>query len=292
MRKFIKKTLKIHSKRQLINSIRISLLKTLYRRSFSTKDLITELQKLNIKSGDTLIVHSAWDSFFNYKEKPSDLIKGLEELVGENGNLIMPAYSIKNIYKSLTLDIEKDPTGAGLLAEIFRRFSSEIRTAEIHSVALKGPFKHKLSENLQLLDTPWGEMSSYSKLLKNKSKVICLGLEPWYLPTQYHCVEDLLFRKNDPYYKQFLKEKQNFSFFKENKLLFSTDYNVPESNFTRKQSRIRTLLILKKYFDRRYYRRYIFNGLSISYFDSNYLVKTLLSLHEKGITIYSKPRLK
>lgn len=150
----------------------------------------------------TVFVHTAWDEFYNFEGKPLSLIKILQELVGPEGTIAMPAYSL-HIDPSKVFDVTRTPTGAGLVPELFRRMRGVERSMNLyHSVAALGPSANYLIRDHHLSRTPWDRMSPYARLAEKDAVILCLGLpQSFGLGTSMHCPESLLYDEV-PYFRR------------------------------------------------------------------------------------------
>ena len=67
------------------------------------------LSKLGIRKGDTTVVQSRWNEFYNFKSKTNDIVKAIIDLIGPDGNIIMFAGSNFNL-ENPNFDTLKTPT--------------------------------------------------------------------------------------------------------------------------------------------------------------------------------------
>ncbi|MBQ1607625.1 MAG: AAC(3) family N-acetyltransferase, partial [Lachnospiraceae bacterium] len=59
-------------------------------------DIVTDLKKLGLKQGDTVMVHTALKSIGYVCGGAQTVIEALIEVVGEDGTIMMPTQSWKN----------------------------------------------------------------------------------------------------------------------------------------------------------------------------------------------------
>jgi len=129
----------------------------------SKEDIKTGLRKLGLKKGDTVGVHSSLSSF-GYVEGGADaVIAALLEVVGKNGNIVMPTHStnivevertpeeiamgVAWLYKILPYDPKETPCTTGAIPETFRKLKGAIRGSHLtHSLAAVGPKARELIE--------------------------------------------------------------------------------------------------------------------------------------------------
>jgi len=168
---------------------------------FGVRELRETFDRVNVRTGDTLFVHSAWNEFYNFDGKPLDLIRALQEQVGPSGTIAMPAYPF-HIDAAVLFDARRTPTGAGLLAETFRRLANARRSVHLyHSVAAIGPQAEYLTADHHNSLTSWDRHSPYARLAELDATILCLGLPGSFgLGTSMHCPESLLYDEI-PYFK-------------------------------------------------------------------------------------------
>ena len=163
----------------------------------SKVDLL-EMRKLlvkdfNIKRGDNIIITSSFGNL-NSSFSPNDLINLLQEIVGGEGNIVMPYYS-GNSYelakKKIAFNMKETPSAMGVLTQVFSE--SENVYKSIHptkSVVAWGHNAKEIIKNHEKSKTPYDFNSPYAWLYMNGSKSIGLGVKS--LP-MFHFCEDALF---------------------------------------------------------------------------------------------------
>jgi aminoglycoside 3-N-acetyltransferase len=130
--------------------------------------LVTDFQNLGLKKGMVLLVHSSMSSLGWVSGGPAAVILALEEVLGEEGTLIMPTHSgdlsdpglwenppVPEDWHQKIRDtmppFQKDLTptrGMGTLPECFRKQDGTIRSSHPHfSFAARGPEAEIVTEN-------------------------------------------------------------------------------------------------------------------------------------------------
>jgi aminoglycoside 3-N-acetyltransferase len=168
---------------------------------FGKAQLCEALASVGVAKCPVLFVHCAWDEFYNFEGTPPDLIEVLRSCLADDGTLAMPAYPL-HIDPSKTFDVRRTPTGAGILAEIFRR-SPEVRrgTHLFHSVTALGPHAEFLVGDHHKSLTSWDRNSPYARLHDVDATILCVGLPKSFgLGTSMHCPESLLYDEH-PYFR-------------------------------------------------------------------------------------------
>lgn len=159
---------------------------TLYQIKTIIKD------ELGIKQGDSVLVHCGF-GFLNADFTPHQLIKLLQDIVGNNGNIVMPFYP-PGLSKNWALsgrvfNPESIKCSTGILAQIFSELDTSISIHPIKSVCAWGKDAKSLVLGHEKSLHPYDELSPYAALSSlSNSKSIGLGVLNC---TMIHCAEDL-----------------------------------------------------------------------------------------------------
>ena len=164
------------------------------------KQIISFLEKLKIKKGDTIFFHGDSMGLFQVKgsgpkEKTDFFWKCVIEFIGKNGTIIVPSFTY-SINKKKIFDTNKTKSKIGQFSEDFRKNNLSGRTSDpIFSVCVYGKDKIKIKK--LPYSNSFGKNSIFDYLYLNNVKLICLGcgLEA---VTFLHYVEQAL---NVPYRK-------------------------------------------------------------------------------------------
>lgn len=117
---------------QIRNTFVTKVKKRILSQKDDTKDFLFHLSKLGIRKGDTTVVQSRWNEFYNFKSKTNDIVKAIIDLIGPDGNIIMFAGSNFNL-ENPNFDTLKTPTNTGIICEIFRRNQGVRRSIHYNS---------------------------------------------------------------------------------------------------------------------------------------------------------------
>lgn len=160
------------------------------------EDLKKGFQQLGLSNGDNVIVHTSLSGLGFVCGGAQIVIESLLETVGDNGTIMMPTQSWKNLdpetgvhweepkeWWQIIRDnwpaYEKDitPTNTmGIVAEMFRKWPGTKRSSHpARSFAAKGKNADYLVENHDLEDI-FGENSPIGKLYKLDGKVLQIGV--------------------------------------------------------------------------------------------------------------------
>ena len=163
--------------------------------SFDAADLENALIASGIRRGDTLLVHSSYDSFGGFRGKPTDVIAALERLVGPDGMVMMPTMpftgtALDYVQNGGRFDVKRTPSRMGLLTELFRRSDGVVRSRHpTHPVAIWGREAPTIAEAHHCARTPCGRGSPFEQLVRRNGKIVLLGTGIGVL-TFFHYVEE------------------------------------------------------------------------------------------------------
>jgi aminoglycoside 3-N-acetyltransferase len=158
--------------------------------------LAADLDRLGLKAGETVIVHSSLSALGWIAGGPVAVIQALLDILGPRGTLVMPAHSanltdpanwrappvpadwVDVIRASMPpYDPRLTPTGnMGQIAELFRTWPGVERSAHPNcSFAALGPQALRILSD-HALDSPLGERSPLARLYDLDAKVLLLGV--------------------------------------------------------------------------------------------------------------------
>ena len=259
---FIKKYIGHKKRAKIRRRLHKELDKLLYRKHYDAKEIISIMKSMGMQPGDVVFIHSSMREFYNYNGTAEELIETIESYLGPEGTLAMPAYPPKfwelsrtcltKDYKGnkapILFDVKETPTGAGYLAETFRKMPDVKRSINLqHSVCAKGKYADYLVSEHHLSRTCWDEKSPYYKLVTLNAKVFSFGLT-YFVPTIHHCCESILWGKYD-YFDQFFKR--------------DITYNYKDINGTVGCHRMQTIDIIRKPENKRFIKKYFEKSLFI-----------------------------
>ncbi len=167
------------------------------------------LLQLGIRRGDTLFVHSSFRAVNGFQGTPKDVIDCLTEIVGEQGNLLMPSMqyrssSYEQLQRNELFDVRKTFSKMGLITEVFRRTKGVFRSAHpTHSVLAWGREAARLVEDHDKCLFPCGRQTPFDKFRTLNGKVLFFDV-PFNTFTFIHYIEDLI--KNELPFPLYRKE--------------------------------------------------------------------------------------
>lgn len=257
----------------------------LYKQHYTSSELVKKMESMGMKKGSCIFIHSTWDAFFNYEGTEVDLIDMILDSIGPKGTLAMPAYPL---FHNKTFNVRKSVTGAGMLAEEFRKYPGVKRSVNTqHSVCAIGPLSDYLLSEHHLGETCWDEKSPYYKLSQVNAIIFCLGLGHSYLGTMIHCVESIN-RERVPYYQSFFSEKKNRHVYIDYDGI-EKEYYCYDITVERLFKPIPGTFFIRRYFNKDCFRFSRISNLTINAYQANLMIPRLIDLGKKGIDLYRKP---
>mgnify|MGYP002623000552 FL=1 len=270
----------------------------IWRKRYTASDLVQVMKRMGMRPGDVVFIHSAMHEFYNYTGTAEELILAIEDYLGPEGTLAMPAFPreawnllpqcLKAVYQGeegpVMFDVRNTPTGAGYLAETFRKMPGVKRSINIqHSTCAWGKHADYLISEHHLSRTCWDEKSPYYKLTLLNAKVFSLGL-PQFVGTVVHCTESMLFGKY-AYFDQFFRRELKYNYIDVNGNLGV--HEMLSIDIDRKPDR--KLLIVRKYFSEGMYVKTRLSNLTLVRVFAKYTHEKFMELARQGIVMYSEP---
>ncbi len=116
-----------------------------------------DLLELGVKPGDMVLVHSSMKAL-GTECAPEEIIDAMEEVLGEEGTLLMPALTYENVTaEQPVFDSAATEPCIGLLPRTFlHRPGVERSVHPTHSVCAKGKMAHRLTVSHSMDDTAVG----------------------------------------------------------------------------------------------------------------------------------------
>lgn len=259
--------------------------KLLYHKKYVASDIISVMKELGVHKGSVVCIHSSMKEFYNYKGTAEELITEILNEIGPEGTLMMPAfpkYSLVN-KENYVFDKENDVTGAGFLAETFRKYPGVIRSINVqHSVCAIGKYADYLTKDHHKTHDCWDKDSPWQRMIELNAIVINIGMPSFYIGTFDHCVESIL-QYEHPYWAQFFNKLEVYRYYDENHEIKTY------SNYTGNIERRTREKNVTKHFDETRMKSRRLSNLSIKAFYTKNCLNDMLELGRKGIGIYYVP---
>ena len=169
--------------------------------TFTTEDLIAEIDRQIETDWDILMVHSSVNGMEpTFDGSALELCQALIEYCGPERTLVMPAFNFgeegqgaREVLKSNPrFDLRRTPSTMGLLTELFRR-SRGVRQSRhpVYRVAALGPRAEELVEGQELAPGGMGPNTPFDYMARHNAQIIGIG-KNFGVMTQVHHVESLL----------------------------------------------------------------------------------------------------
>lgn len=160
------------------------------------EDMIREFERIGLKKNDVVMVHTSLKSMGYVCGGAQAIIEALIEVVGEEGTIMMPTQSWKNLDPEDGVHWDADesewqkirdhwpaydknitPTNTmGAVAEMFRQWPGSIRSDHpARSVCAYGKYAQELTKDHDLSNI-FGEGSPIARLYEFNGKVLLLGV--------------------------------------------------------------------------------------------------------------------
>lgn len=262
--------------------------KMFFHKKYSADDLVSLMCRMGMKPGSVVCIHASMMQFYNYTGTANELITKIIDAIGPEGTLVMPAFPVAPSipYEDYIFNPKKDKTGAGYLAETFRKYPGVLRSNNVHhSVCAIGKNAQYLIEGHTSGVNCWDEFSPWYRMCKLNALVFNLGLPRSYIGTFHHCVEGILY-KDYSYWNQFFSKNQKYNFLNEYGNVESY-YNL-EGNLIRKTRKKQ----VTRFFTPEEWKISRLSNLEVKVFYSYNALKKMIELGKCGISVYYLPSTK
>lgn len=151
--------------------------------------------RLDIHSGDTVMVHSSMDHL-NLDFPFFKVLPLLLDVAGRDGTLVFPTFSKESSHdflaRGLVFDVRNTPSHTGALTELARRHRHSVRSLHpTKSVCAIGPLAEELTCEHHLAPLAYHARSPFYKLMHHGGKIVGLGASTRNL-SFVHCVDDVM----------------------------------------------------------------------------------------------------
>lgn len=285
MRAAVKRLLGIQDFPLFRRNLRRHLGRLFYHKKYTAQDLVRIMQEMGMKAGSLVCIHASMKAFYNYCGTAEELIDEILRVIGSEGTLMMPAFPDKKLIQreGYIFDPLHDRTGAGYLAETFRKHPGVMRSISVqHSVCAIGRHAAYLTGEHQCSKDCWDGFSPWQRSVDLGALVFNFGLPRSYIGTFQHCVESRL-QEEHPYWAQFFSSTEHFRYY---------DAERRVCSYTNKVSRLervtRKRRVTRSFTSEEWQIRSISN-LEIKVFYTARCFPKMLELGRCGICIYKVP---
>ena len=253
-----------------------------------TKEILVQnLQSIGIQKGDSLLVHSSLSKMGFLENGPDTLIDALLEVIGPEGNLLMPSspnalLQLDFIKSNSLFDVHNSPSKLGAITEVFRKRNGVVRSLNAtEPVCALGPDAYFFTEGHFNEITPYTNKSPFYRLTEKNGKILYIGVTLANAGTSLHLLEDALDFKYPVYFPEVfdVKIKDATGTIYEVK----TKVHNPEYSKKRKCDELLPLFL-----EEQVCSKVKFGNADSYLFDSKKMFDSMLKNYiEKGITMYT-----
>ena len=143
--------------------------------------VVAALRETGLDSGDAVFFQSAMSSFGEILGGATTVVDALEEIVGEEGLLAMPAFpivggAVEYLSAKPVFDVRLTPSTMGAISERFRKLPRTVRSLHpTHSVSVRGPGAERLVAGHESAATPFGVGTPFAGLIERNAWQIWFG---------------------------------------------------------------------------------------------------------------------
>jgi aminoglycoside 3-N-acetyltransferase len=157
-------------------------------------DVEDALRRCGLGEGGSCFVQASMSAFGGFEEGPDTVLNALDAVVGPEGTIAMPAYSltgpaIEYLESDPLFDAEATPSRMGAISEGFRlRRESRRSIHPTHSMSVRGPDAEHLVAGHEAAQTPFGEGTPFPRLVERDAYQLFFGCGTGPM-TMYHAFE-------------------------------------------------------------------------------------------------------
>lgn len=153
------------------------------------------LTRLGVSRGDILMVHASQKQNSGFSGRPIDIVRALQEAVGDDGLVVMPSMTYTDsseafLQRETAMNVRTSPSKMGLISEVFRRGKGVERSlSPTHPLLVWGGRAAQFVQGHEQTDRPFGPDSPFQRLLDQNAKILCIDAIPETI-TYTHFLED------------------------------------------------------------------------------------------------------
>ena len=165
-------------------------------KGLSKNDLKDIFFKIGLREGDSVLVHSSLSKIGYVNNGPDDVVDALLELIGSNGNLMMPSSAngllqLDFVSKGEVFDVLNTPSVLGAITESFRNRDGVLRSLNyLEPVCAFGKDAKYLTDGHFGEVTPYTKNSPFHRLTELNGKILYIGVHLDNAGTSLHLLED------------------------------------------------------------------------------------------------------
>jgi len=184
----------LRSGRKQYRSARYRLRERLRPTAISQADVEAALRECGLSDGDACFVQAAMSAFGAFEEGPDSVLNALSGVVGPDGLIAMPAYSltgpaIEHLAADQLFDPQRTPSRMGAISEGFRLIPGTLRSIHpTHSTSVWGSGAEEISQGHETAATPFGEGTPFPRIVERDALQLFFGCGTGAI-TMYHSFE-------------------------------------------------------------------------------------------------------
>ena len=165
--------------------------------AYDKERLAAGLRAVGVRPGDSVMLHSAFQSTNGFRGSVEQLTDVFVDAVGPTGHLLMVSLpyrssSLEYLNKFRVFDVRKTPSMMGLVSEMFRRRPDVTRSLHpTHPVLVRGPRAEWFVEDHPESRYPCGPGSPFDKLVTMDGKAVFFDV-PVATYTFFHYLEHMV----------------------------------------------------------------------------------------------------
>jgi len=161
----------------------------------TTAQLVTDLHRLGLNVGVTVLVHSSLSQLGNVEGGADAVVDALVEVVGPTGTVLFPTLTgteRDGPQDPPVVDVRSTGCWTGRIPETARRREGARRSLHpTHSVVALGIAADQYAAGHETGQTPCDEVSPYARLIVEMGFILLLGGVTQESNTTLHCLEEL-----------------------------------------------------------------------------------------------------
>lgn len=149
--------------------------------ALSQADVEAALRECGLEEGDSCFMQAAMSSFGGFEDGPDTVLAALTSVVGPNGLITMPAYSltgpaIEHLAADPLFDANRTPSRMGAISEGFRLMPGTLRSVHpTHSTAVRGKGAEEIVAGHESAATPFGDGTPFPKIRDRNALQLFFG---------------------------------------------------------------------------------------------------------------------
>jgi aminoglycoside 3-N-acetyltransferase len=157
-------------------------------------DVENALRECGLTEGDACFMQAAMSAFGAFENGPDTVLEALRGVVGEEGLIAMPAYSltgpaIEHLAEDPLFDPHTTPSRMGAISEGFRLSPGTLRSIHpTHSTAVRGRGAEEVVAGHDTALTPFGEDTPFPRIVERNALQLFFGCGTGAI-TMYHSFE-------------------------------------------------------------------------------------------------------